>query len=326
MRMFGGFGFAALCVAGMIVVAARPAGADMQIGKFTVAFAFMQAHRNGDFVVPGLIRGESPDGDFRADRAIGNYQRKQVTLIGHVVLHERPASAPHTPPQAPLTLTADQLHIDSPTQTYIATGSARAVQGARSLVADSIALNDQTHEGVFTGNVTAADSGRTLSSQEIHYNTVTGAIDIPVAVTGKQADGDFSADRAIGNQRAGTYTLFGHVVVHRAGGQRSAATSQQPFTLVCDRLDIASLTKMYVADGDVSVSQGDRTMNAPHLTLDDNTHIATMTGGVRGLQKPNSTFDAAELIYNTQTEDFKALGGVRLTFPYRRGGTATTGH
>ena len=308
------------CVA--LLASVLPAAAGVQVGKFAIQFELGDFKRNGDFIIPGLVTGTSPDGDVRADRAVGNYQRKQVTLIGHVVLHQRFSG--HGPPQPPMTLTADQLHIDGNLKTYTATGSVHVVQGTRTLTADVVQLNDTTHDTVFTGSVHAQDGDRSMDSQEVHYYLVSGSLLIPVHASGRSADGDFSADRASGDQRTGIFSLFGNVIVHKLGGISKNNPSHDPITLRCDRLDINNQTKQYLANGDVRVSQANRIISAPHLALDDTTHVATMTGGVHGEELPDRTFDAAQLLYNTQTEDFKALGGVRVTFPYRRGGATPT--
>jgi lipopolysaccharide export system protein LptA len=144
-------------------------------------------------------------------------------------------------------------------------------------------------------------------------------------LTGFSSDTDFRADRAVGNNKAGTFTMVGNVVVHRFNAKNSTNQSSEPLTLWCDKLDIANRPQaIYTATGHVKVAQGDRTLVGPKLRLNDTTHIADMTGGVHGEEKPDRTFDAAELLYNTQTEDFKALGGVQATFPFKRGAFAPT--
>ncbi|MDQ6781748.1 MAG: LPS export ABC transporter periplasmic protein LptC [Candidatus Eremiobacteraeota bacterium] len=300
-----------------------PVPQGMQVGKFTINFELGDFKRDGEFVVPGAVSGNSTDGDFRADHAIGNWHRGQVTLVGHVLLHQR-FGVNGAAGQPPMTLTSDQFHIDSKVKTYLATGAVKVVQGSRTLVADAVQLNDATHDMTFTGNVHAQDPQRSIDSQEVHYNNVTGAILIPVAVSGRSADGDFRADRATGDQHTGMFSLFGNVVVHKAGGISRSSKTHDTVTLRCDQLDIATQTKQYDANGHVEVSQANRVISAPHLTLNDTTHLAVMTGGVHGLERPDRTFDSAEVHYNTETEDFKALGGVRVTFPYRRGGSKPT--
>jgi hypothetical protein len=119
--------------------------------------------------------------------------------------------------------------------------------------------------------------------------------------------------------------MTGDVIVHRFGNYGKADNSSEPLTLWCDKLDIVNKPQTtYTATGHVKVAQGDRTLVGPVLKLNDTTHIATMTGGVHGEEPPDRTFDSAELIYNTETEDFKALGGVKATFPFRRAKSAAT--
>jgi len=219
-----------------------------------------------------------------------------------------------------MTLTANQLRIFGKPSTYTATGSVVVVQQNRQLHADYLQLNEATHQGLLRGNVSAQEDDRVVQSAEIHYNTLTGAIDVPGQLNGFSSDSDFRADRGVGNQRAGTFTMTGNVLVHRFGNFGKANNSSEPLTMWCDNLDIARRPQTtYTATGHVKVAQGDRTLVAPVLKLNDTTHTATMTGGVHGEELPDRTFDAAEVIYNTQTEDFKALGGVKATFPFKRG-------
>jgi lipopolysaccharide assembly outer membrane protein LptD (OstA) len=308
--------FAALAVLGVIAAFAAAALADAKIGKFTVTFAEGVFHHNGDFVIPGAVTGVSSDGDFKADRAFGNYQRQDVTLVGHVVLHQR--SNARGAGQPPLTLTSNQLRVQSKPSIYTATGSVVVTQGNRRLRSDYLWLNNTTHQGILRGHVSAQQNDRVVNTSEVHYNTASGDLIVPATLTGFSSDADFRADRAVGNNKAGTLTLLGHVIVHRINNTVNNAS--EPLTLWCDKLDITSKPQeTYTCTGHVKVAQGDKTLVAPKLRLNNTTHVADMTGGVHGEEKPDRTFDAAELLYNTQTQDFKALGGVRATFPFRRG-------
>ena len=327
MRYRGGFAAqtwlaAAIVACGMSVVATTPALADARIGKFTITFAEGVFHRNGDFVIPGAVNGVSPDGDFKADRAFGNYQRQDVTLVGHVLMHQRAGQGPTS---QPLTLTANQLHVSGKPSTYTATGSVVVVQANRKLHAEYLQLNNTTHQGLLRGKVSAQEDDRVVNSDEIHYNTQNGNIDVPGELTGFSSDTDFRADRGFGNQKAGTFTMIGNVIVHRFGNYGKTNNSAEPLTLWCDKLDIERRPQTtYTATGHTKVAQGDKTLVAPVLKLNDTTHTATMTGGVHGEELPDRTFDAAEVVYNTQTEDFKALGGVKATFPFRRASSTAT--
>ncbi len=315
-----GPGLAASLILMLVLACSMPARADATIGKFTVSFAEGTFRANGDFVVPGAVKGVSEDGDFRADRAFGNYQTQELTLVGHVVLHRRASSAGS--PGPPLTLTCNQLRIGSKPAVYTATGNVVAVQGARRLQSDYLQLNDTTHEGLLRGNVHLQQNDRSLATSLLQYNLATGALNVPVPLSGATADMDFRADRAVGNNKAGTLLLTGNVVVHRYSGGGQGESRRAPLTLWCDRLDVVKT--QYTATGHVRLAQGDRTLVAPVLRLNDTTHVATLTGGVHGEQPPDRTFDAAEILYNTQTQDFKALGGVKVTFPFRRGGPSAS--
>jgi lipopolysaccharide export system protein LptA len=302
----------------LLICALRtPALADARIGRFTVNFAEGVFQRNGDFVIPGAVNGKSPDGDFKADRAFGNYQRQDVTLVGHVLLHQRVAPGKNA---QPMTLTANQLRIAGKPATYTATGSVVVTQQNRRVTADFLRLDERTHQGLLRGNVSAQENDRVVQSQEVQYNVASGAIAVPGQLNGFSSDSDFRADRGVGNQKAGTFTMTGNVIVHRFGNYTKANNSTEPLTMWCDKLDITQHPQLtYTATGNVRIAQGDRTLTGPVLTLNDATHTATMKGGVHGEEPPDRTFDAAEVIYNTVTEDFKALGGVRATFPFRRG-------
>lgn len=301
----------------MVCAMQAPALADARIGRFTVNFAEGVFQRSGDFVIPGAVNGTSPDGDFKADRAFGNYQRQDVTLVGHVVLHQRVAPGRNA---QPMTLTANQLRIAGKPATYTATGSVIVTQQNRKLSADFLRLDDRTHQGLLRGNVSAQENDRVVQSQEIQYNVASGAIVVPGQLNGFSSDSDFRADRGTGNQKAGTFTMTGNVIVHKFGNATKANNSTEPLTMWCDKLDIDQHPQVtYTATGGVKIAQGDRTLTGPMLTLNDTTHTATMKGGVHGEEPPDRTFDAAEVIYNTVTEDFKALGGVRATFPFKRG-------
>ena len=221
-----------------------------------------------------------------------------------------------------MTLTGNQVRVEGKTGTYTATGSVVVIQANRQLHSDYLQLNNVTHQGILRGNVRAQQSDRVVNTSEVHYNTLTGALLVPSSLSGFSTDSDFRADRAVGNNKAGTFTMVGNVIVHRFNYGK-ANNSTEPLTLWCDKLDIANRPQTtYTATGHVRVAQGDRTLVAPVLRLNDTTHIATMTGGVHGEEPPDRTFDAAELIYDTQTEDFKALGGVTATFPFKRGAFA----
>lgn len=156
----------------------------------------------------------------------------------------------------------------------------------------------------------------TVNFAEGEGNLKTGDFVMPGTVTGHSTDGTFRGDRAFGNSKRDDITLVGHVLVHKLGGvSKDGKKPTEPVTLTCDKLEIQSKAKLYTATGHVKVVQGDKTLTAPLMRLNDFTHDAALTGGVHAEQPPDRTFDSAEVLYNTKSEDFKALGGVQATFP-----------
>ena len=158
----------------------------------------------------------------------------------------------------------------------------------------------------------------TVNFSEGEGNLKTGDFVMPSTVTGHSSDGTFRGDRAFGNSKRDEVTLIGHVLVHKLGGVGgNGKKPSEPVTLTCDKLQIYNKRKVYIASGNVKVVQGDKTLTAPLMRLDDQTHDAALTGGVHADEPPDRTFDAAEVLYNTKSENFKALGGVQATFPLK---------
>jgi lipopolysaccharide assembly outer membrane protein LptD (OstA) len=158
----------------------------------------------------------------------------------------------------------------------------------------------------------------TVTAPALYFNFASGNLSVPGVLSGYSADGNFRADRAFGNQRSGDLTLVGHVAVHKLGGVGKIGSPSEPVTLLCDRLQLQTKFKTYTAVGNVHLMQGNRSLEAPYMRLNDNTHDAELSGGVHAEQLPDRSFDAAQVFYNTRTQDFKALGGVRATFPLAR--------
>ena len=184
----------------------------------------------------------------------------------------------------------------------------------------------------------------TLCSANVNFNFSSGDFQFPATVHGSTGDGTYRADRGYGNLHSQIVYLVGHVVVHRNATRDKAGKPVAAMTLDADQTHIESKAKFYRASGNVKIVQGtmtmtaplivddeshrsitasggvkimrgDQTLTAPQMTLDENTHVADLTGGVHAEQKPDRSFDAPQVLYNTQTQDFKAMGGVRMQFP-----------
>lgn len=253
----------------------------------------------GDVESPGPIDGTTADGDFRADSAHGNVKTGSVVLDGGVVLHSGGPVA--GPSREPVTLYADTLTIDGPAKTVTATGDVKVEQGTQLVTAPMLRLNNATGDLQLSGGVHGEQPpDRSFDTKELTYNLNSGALTVPGAVKGTSSEGSFSADMARGNMKSRVYDLQGHAIL-RTSGKRAKGPQQTPTVLTAQHVHMDELAKRYLAEGDVKVSQGDRTVSAPLLTFDDNVHILKMTGGVHATQLPDRSADTAQVVYHTDT-------------------------
>lgn len=184
----------------------------------------------------------------------------------------------------------------------------------------------------------------TLCSNEFNFNFKTGDVQFPKPLHGRTSDGTYRADRGYGNLHSQIMNLIGHVIVHRDATKDKVGKPVEALTMTADQTHIESKAKFYRASGNVKIVQGnmtmtapliiddeahktinasggvkivkgDKTLTAPQIALDETTHVANLTGGVHAEQKPDRTFDSTQVLYNTQTQDFKAIGNVRMQFP-----------
>jgi lipopolysaccharide assembly outer membrane protein LptD (OstA) len=136
--------------------------------------------KSGDFSTPDKVTMTRGGGDISGDRASGNYKTKNVTIYGHVVMHDTEgnfAGLSNTKPtksRGPATLTADQVHIDGTAKIYTADGHVHYVQADTTTDADKGVLTDPTHDLDLTGNVHIAQGTRNMEADHVLYNTVSG--------------------------------------------------------------------------------------------------------------------------------------------------------
>jgi lipopolysaccharide assembly outer membrane protein LptD (OstA) len=273
---------------------------------------------NGDLSAPAQVSGEVDQGAFRADSLKGNTRVQEFDLNGHVRVTRTRAAAAKATASKPVTLSADHLKVSQRTKLYVATGSVKLTQGDRTVGAPIMRLDDNTHVATLTGGVHATQADRVGDTSQLSYHTDTGEFIVPTELKGHSKTDTFRADHASGNANKAVYTLEGHVHLARSGGFGKADTSKQDTVLDCDQFRIESNQKLYTASGHPKLTQGQRTMTGQTIFLDDNTHLVHVTGGAHAEQPPNRKFDAPELVYDTQTDVFKATGGVTVTFPVQR--------
>jgi lipopolysaccharide export system protein LptA len=162
---------------------------------------------------------------------------------------------------------------------------------------------------------TAASSLETpyykVESDEITYKG-NGDFTMPHKVTFSRPGSDGTADRAEGNDKRGTVSLFGNVVVHDNGNAPEADTDDEyakggPSTLTCDQLDVDSKAKVYTAIGHVHFEQGGRKADAERGVLNRTTGMLHLEGNVKTADG-ESTLTAQNLDYNVITKHVEANG------------------
>ena len=209
----------------------------------------------------------------------------------------------------------------------------------------SVALAASSPPG---GNTSFAFGEWNVHADSVDLNEKTGVFSVPGHILLTRPTGDINADKAKGNYKQKKATLIGHVVLHdtQGGAFANFGTGQEPngvpSTLTTDRLDIDSITKYYVATGNVHYIQGARTIDAQKGTLDDKTkdltlytlhfvqgtqtvdstqgvlndrtHILDLTGKVH-IVDADRKMDADHVVYNTATGQMHAQGNVIMSFP-----------
>ncbi len=138
-----------------------------------------------------------------------------------------------------------------------------------------------------------------------------GDFQMPHHVAFSRPGSNGTADSAKGNQKRGTATLIGDVVIHDSGNAPEANDPEYakggPSTLTCDQLDIDSKAKVYTAIGHVHFEQGKRTATADRGVMDRRSGQLHLEGNVK-TSDGESTMTAKSLAYNLVTKKVDAEG------------------
>jgi lipopolysaccharide export system protein LptA len=150
-----------------------------------------------------------------------------------------------------------------------------------------------------------------VETDEIHHKA-NGDFTMPNKVAFSRPGSDGTADHAEGNDKRGTVTLLGNVVVHDNGNAPEANSNDEyakggPSTLTCDRLEIDAKAKIYIAIGHVHFEQGARKADADRGLLDRGTGKLRLEGNVK-TSEGASTMRADTIDYNTKTKHVDAVG------------------
>jgi lipopolysaccharide export system protein LptA len=151
-----------------------------------------------------------------------------------------------------------------------------------------------------------------IETDQTNSNLNDGNFTMPHRVKFFRPGTDVVGDRAQGNYKAGTVTIYGHVVLHDNGTsvdaqKAGAAPGNGPATLSCDQLSVDSKRKLYIATGNVVYVQGPRRATAQSGRLDQSNHLLDLTGDVH-LSDGDQAMSAQTVHYNTVTKDVSTSG------------------
>ena len=157
-----------------------------------------------------------------------------------------------------------------------------------------------------------------------------GDFTMPHKVAFSRPGSDGTADRAEGNTKRGTVSLFGNVVIHDNGKAPEAGSDDEyakggPSTLTCDQLDVDSKSKIYTAIGHVHFTQGARDMVAERGVLNRKTGMLHLDGHVK-TKDGESSMVANNMDYNLNTKRVEANGKpivIKQPVPTPEPGSAT---
>lgn len=160
----------------------------------------------------------------------------------------------------------------------------------------------------------------TVHMTQVDVNFKSGDFSTPNEVTMTREGGDIRGDRASGNYKTKSATIYGHVVMHDSQGNFAGVSSTQaasgrgPSTLTADEVHIDGTAKVYTATGHVHYVQADTTVDADKGVLDDNTHVLTLDGNVH-IAQGDRKMAAGHVVYNTLSGQAHAENNVTMQFP-----------
>jgi lipopolysaccharide export system protein LptA len=139
-----------------------------------------------------------------------------------------------------------------------------------------------------------------------------GDFTMPHKVVFSRPGSDGTADRAEGNDKRGTVSLFGNVVIHDNGNAPEAGSQDEyakggPSTLTCDQLDVDSKSKIYIATGHVHYTQGARDATSDRGVLNRKTGMLRLEGHVK-TKESESSMKADVVEYNLNSKRVDANG------------------
>jgi lipopolysaccharide assembly outer membrane protein LptD (OstA) len=160
----------------------------------------------------------------------------------------------------------------------------------------------------------------TVHMTSVDVNFKSGDFSTPNKVTMDREGGDITGDRANGNYKSKTATLYGNVVMHDTQGNfaglssTKASSNRGPATLNADQVKIDGTAKVYTATGHVHYVQADTTVDAEKGVLNDDKHELDLRGNVHIVQGDRN-MSSDHVVYNTISGQAHAEGNVVMQFP-----------
>lgn len=150
-----------------------------------------------------------------------------------------------------------------------------------------------------------------IETDSTNWNFNSGDFTMPHRVHFLRPGTDAVGDRANGNSKRGTASLYGNVVVHDSGNATEAGDAAYhgngPATLTCDQLDLDTRAKLYVATGHVHFTQGTRSGSADKAILDRSSGKLHLEGDVH-LTDNGSTLSAGVVDYDLNNKNAEVHG------------------
>jgi len=153
-----------------------------------------------------------------------------------------------------------------------------------------------------------------IETDVTNANFNTGKFTMPNHVHMARPGSVADSDSAHGDDKKGTITLTGHVVVHDSGSGSTALTggttpeASGPSTLTCDTLDVDTKSKLYVAHGNVHFSQGARSGTSDMASLDRAKGVLHLEGHVILNDGPGASVTAEDVVDNLLSKDIDVKG------------------
>ena len=165
-----------------------------------------------------------------------------------------------------------------------------------------------------------------IETDETQANFNTGDFTMPHKVRFYRPGTDAIGDRAQGNSKRGTVSLFGNVVVHDSGNASEAGDAAYkgsgPATLTCDQLDVDSKARVYTATGHFHFTQGTRSGSADKAALDRTAGMLHLEGNVH-VADNGENMSGNIVDYNLNTKEVHAYGKpIELTQPVQQNAPA----